>query len=249
MANANAPTARMLDDAGIAQGMRILDVGCAMGLLTRDLAVRAGPSGAVVGIDLEADRLEQARAEQAPDGSAPIDYIQADLSKPLPDLGTFDAIIGRRLLMYMPDPVHALRQLVPLLRPGGVMAWHEHSGVDMPWSVQPLKQHGLFANMVWDTIVKEGGRRSTALELPRILAECGLEVDPMRAEAIVMAQDAQGGAKNMAQMMLPRMIAAGVVDSAFDSDGFVAALEAERKEAGGPIIWDIAYMTIARKPA
>lgn len=37
----------------------------------------------------------------------------------------FDALIGRFVLMYLPDPAAALRRLCRHLRPGGVVAFHE----------------------------------------------------------------------------------------------------------------------------
>ncbi|MXO71455.1 methyltransferase domain-containing protein [Alteraurantiacibacter buctensis] len=250
MANANTPTPRLLDEADIRPGMRILDVGCAMGLLTRELAVRAGPSGEVVGIDMDAARLEQARAEEPGESAAPITYRQADLGEDLPDLGLFDVIVGRRVLMYLPDPAAVLAKLARLLRPGGTMAWHEHCGASQPFSTVPLPQHARLADLIWQTIALEGGRPGTALCLPAMLRDCGLVPGPLRVEAIVIEPDAPGGAAAMARMMLPRMVAAGLIaQDTFDGEGFVTALEAERAQAAAPIIWDHAYLVIARKPA
>ncbi|TIX50373.1 class I SAM-dependent methyltransferase [Alteraurantiacibacter aquimixticola] len=250
MANANAPTARMLDDAGIAPGMRVLDVGCAMGVLTRELAQRVGPGGEVVGIDIDRERVEMARGEVAPAGAAPIHYAVADLSQNLPDLGTFDAVVGRRVLMYLPDPEPALAQLAALLRPGGVMAWQEHDGAGRPFSIVELPRHVELANWIWATIASEGGLPGTALQLPRLLQDCGLEPASFRAEAIVLDPEGKGGASAMARMMLPRIFAAGVVaEEGLDSEAFIAALDAEKAKAAAPIIWDFAYMTVARKPA
>ncbi|HTE20910.1 MAG TPA: methyltransferase domain-containing protein, partial [Armatimonadota bacterium] len=51
-------------------------------------------------------------------------FVQADLHD-LPDLGTFDAVVGRLVLMYSPDPVALLRDLVRRMRPGGIVAFQE----------------------------------------------------------------------------------------------------------------------------
>ena len=248
MANANTPTPRMLDEAGLEPGMRVLDVGCAMGLLTRDLAVRVGPGGAVVGIDCDASRLTDARGQEAAPGSAPIDYVAADLAQALPDLGTFDAIIGRRVLMYLSDPATALKRLVALLRPGGIMAWHEHAGIGCPFSAVPLPLHQQLAGWIWQTIEHEGGRRETALRLPAMLGNSGIAVASLRGEAIFIGGPLGSDAANMARMMLPRMHAAGVIDTvALDEEVFIAGLVAEAETLDAPILWDMAYLVIGRK--
>lgn len=250
MANANSPTPRMLDDADIAPGMRVLDVGCAMGLLTRELARRVGPEGSVLGIDRDAARLEMARAERAPEGSGTIAYAVADLSQALPDLGQFDAIVGRRVLMYLPEPAEAVDRLAQLLKPGGVMAWHEHAGTACPSSVRDVPHHARLASLIWDTIEREGGRRDTALRVPRMVRDAGLDPHSFRVEGIVLEDGSEGGAGQMARMMLPRMFATGVLDEAnFDTAEIIARLESEKEQASAPIVWDFAYLTIARKPA
>ena len=250
MANANSPTPRMLDEAAIRPGMRVLDVGCAMGLLTRELARRVGPDGSVLGIDRDAERLDTARAEQPPAGSGAIDYAAVDLMQPLRHLGQFDAVIGRRVLMYLPDPAAAVGGLVSLLRPGGVMAWHEHAGVAVPSSVCDLPEHARLASIIWNTLEREGGRRETALRLPQMMRDAGLDLESFRVEGIVLDERSGGGAGQMARMMLPRMFATGVLDEAnFDSEAFIAALQEEKLQAAAPIVWDYAYLSIGRKAA
>src|SRR5688572_1877812 len=54
-----------MDRARIAQGSRVLDVGCGCGDTTIELGRRVGPHGRVVGIDVSAPMLELARARAA----------------------------------------------------------------------------------------------------------------------------------------------------------------------------------------
>src|SRR5215472_9138546 len=54
-------TAAFLDRAGVGAGMRIVDVGCGGGEVSFELARRAGPTGSVVGLDLDEVKLELAR--------------------------------------------------------------------------------------------------------------------------------------------------------------------------------------------
>src|SRR5262245_46892065 len=59
--------------AELEPGMRVLDVGCGPGSITRGLAERVAP-GAVVGIDLSRETLEAARADAAARGLANLTY-------------------------------------------------------------------------------------------------------------------------------------------------------------------------------
>ena len=95
---ANAPSTRFFGDVGITAGARVLDVGCGNGDLSRYVAGLAGPSGEVVAIDRSEQALATARTIDADPGAAHIQYRAVDLSGDLPDLGRFDAIVGRRVL-------------------------------------------------------------------------------------------------------------------------------------------------------
>ena len=54
-------TERLLREAGIAPGMRVLDLGCGAGDVALLAAEMVGPNGAVVGIDRNDDALAAAR--------------------------------------------------------------------------------------------------------------------------------------------------------------------------------------------
>ena len=59
--NENSITNRLIKDAGIVQGMRVLDLGCGKGDVSLLLAKAVGPSGEVVGVDRSNKVLEVAR--------------------------------------------------------------------------------------------------------------------------------------------------------------------------------------------
>lgn len=103
--------------------MRVLDIGCGNGDLSRFLAGLAGPEGEVVAIDRSDEALTSARTAPVSPGAAPIRYRRVDLSGELPDLGQFDAIAGRRVLMYLPDPATTIAQLKKLANPGAILAF------------------------------------------------------------------------------------------------------------------------------
>jgi ubiquinone/menaquinone biosynthesis C-methylase UbiE len=117
-------TTQLLRNAGLAPGMRVLDAGCGVGDVSLIAAELASPGGAVVAVDRDPVVLQRARARCAELGAANITFVQADLHD-LPDLGGFDAVVGRLVLMYARDPVAMLRDLVRRVRPGGIVAFQE----------------------------------------------------------------------------------------------------------------------------
>src|SRR6185369_2200391 len=65
-------TRRLLADAGIGPGMRVLDVGCGVGDSSRLVAALVGPGGAVVGVNADPGVLAVARGRPA---AAPLDLV------------------------------------------------------------------------------------------------------------------------------------------------------------------------------
>lgn len=243
----NAPTERLLDEAGIGPGMRVLDVGSAMGLLTRYLALRVGPKGSVLGIDYDKERIDQARDTASPPDAGSIEYRKVDLSQPLPDLGVFDAVVGRRVLMYLPNPAATVAMLVPLLKPGGIMAWHEHTGLGCPIAKSPIPAHARAHEWLWSMVEAEGGQRGLGLDLPGLLESSGVAPSIFRIEAITIA--AQGaGMESGLRGMLPRIVDAGVLrEGDVDPDALVTELAGERRMLDAPIIWDFACLAAGRR--
>jgi ubiquinone/menaquinone biosynthesis C-methylase UbiE len=108
--------------AGVAPGMRVLDVACGTGALSRELARRAGSEGSVTGVDFGEPMLEVARAAAAGPGAAPITYLQGDAAAlPVAD-HAFDAALCQQGLQFFPDRLAALRELRRALEPGGSVA-------------------------------------------------------------------------------------------------------------------------------
>lgn len=115
-------TRRLLEDAGIEKGMKVLDVGSGAGdvaLLAADLV---GPTGSVVGVDQDPEVLETASARAEAAGLTKVSFYSGDLRENVPE-GDFDAVVGRLVLLYVPDPARMLRELVEHLVPGGIVAF------------------------------------------------------------------------------------------------------------------------------
>jgi ubiquinone/menaquinone biosynthesis C-methylase UbiE len=104
--------------AALEPGERVLDVGCGLGSTTRRAAGIVGATGAVSGIDISLDMIEQARAVATPSG-APIEWILADAQTARLPAGRYDAVISRFGTLFFDDPLIAFGNLAGCARPGG----------------------------------------------------------------------------------------------------------------------------------
>jgi SAM-dependent methyltransferase len=117
-------TERVLQKAGITTGMRVLDLGCGVGDVSFLAAELVGPTGSVVGIDLDAgvlavarQRADESRLTWVAFEESAVDCFM--LTEP------FDAAVGRFVLMYQADPVATLTHVFSLLRTGGLLVVQE----------------------------------------------------------------------------------------------------------------------------
>jgi SAM-dependent methyltransferase len=118
-------TADVFRRAGLRPGMKVLDVGSGVGDVAFLAANMVGPDGAVLGIDRAPSSVETARRRAAALAVRQVRFEQADLAT-FETAESFDAIVGRLVLLYLPDPVAVVRQLSRHLRPGGVVAFQEY---------------------------------------------------------------------------------------------------------------------------
>lgn len=248
-------TERLLDDAGIAKGMRVLDLGCGPGDVSLMLARRVGPSGHVTGIDRNAGALVTARERCAEQKIEWARFIEGDLIEPSIDGGPFDAIVARRVLMYLPDPAATLRRLMPLLRPGGRVILQEHDATMLPGRRVPFPEHEKLLHLMWQTVVREGADMHIGFQLPSIFAAAGLRLEHIHAEAIVRVAGLppDAGMADLAKLggvMAARMEQHGVATARdIGLDTLAERLALELAEAGSPYIGDMAFCAWASKPA
>jgi ubiquinone/menaquinone biosynthesis C-methylase UbiE len=243
-------TERLFADAGIGAGMRVLDVGCGWGSVSVIVAKLVGPQGMVLGVDRDASVLTVASQRARELELSHVTFVEADLHALSPELGPFDAIVGRRVLMYQREPVEAIRQLVRALRPGGLVVFEEVDTTMVPASLASLPLHERVHGWIWRTVEREGANLHMGFELASVLEQAGLTVEHVRAQAIVQTPTIAHVTGAIIRAMLPRIVRHGVASEAeIDVDTLDERLAAERKAANATYVGDMAFGAWARAAA
>ena len=100
-------------------GISVLDLGCGPGTITADIGRRVAP-GRVLGIDVSADVIDQARRDAG--GGPNVEFSVGDLYALDIDDDTFDVVHAHQVLQHLADPVGALREMKRVCKPGGLVA-------------------------------------------------------------------------------------------------------------------------------
>ena len=241
-------TERMLVDAGIGPGMNVLDIGCGSGDVSLLLVKLVGSEGNVTGIDMDEPSLEIARERVSKLHLPNVTFIQQDVCSLLPGLGPFDAAVSRRVIMYLPDPVDAIRRVAGTLRPGGVVALLEHDATMVPGRLKPLPLLELVTSWIWKTVEREGANIHIGFDLPQILELAGLTVEHVRAEAIIQTPKTHYPTAAIVRAILPRIIRNSVAtEEEINIDTLDQRLSEERIQAGSTYVSDMVFTVWARK--
>lgn len=152
-------------------GIDLLDCGCGPGFITVGMAEVVAP-GSVVGIDIQPDQIEAARILAEERGLGNVRFEVGDVYQiPFPD-ASFDAVFANAVLMYLRDPLAALKEMRRVLRPGGVVGIRDFYEKGMVWepSTPLLKEYRRLGALV----MEHNGTDSTYLvRQRRLLLEAG----------------------------------------------------------------------------
>ncbi|MDB5218657.1 MAG: Ubiquinone/menaquinone biosynthesis methyltransferase UbiE [Myxococcaceae bacterium] len=105
--------------AGITKGAKVLDVGCGTGVVALT-AARLGADAR--GIDLTPELVAHAR-ENAAIMQLDVDFREGDAEALAFEDGAFDVVVSQFAHMFAPRPDVAIKEMLRVLKPGGVVAF------------------------------------------------------------------------------------------------------------------------------
>ncbi|MDH2384032.1 class I SAM-dependent methyltransferase [Bradyrhizobium sp. CER78] len=128
----DSSTWQLLKEAGLAPGMKVLDVGSGAGNVSFIAASLVGKSGTVVGVDSNPAIVDEAAATARSLGLSQVSFRVGDIGT-IELERDFDAVVGRLVLIYVKDPAALVRQLLAHVKPGGIVAFQ-----DLDWGEGPI---------------------------------------------------------------------------------------------------------------
>ncbi len=179
-------------DAGLTPGMKVLDLACGPGFISRLIAAELGPEGSVLGIDLN-DRLLQIAEKTAADWNASAEEPRAGLSFKKADVydldlaeNSVDFVYARFLFQHLERPLDALAQIRRVLKPGGrfIVADADDALFSLypePPALKPLLKTASRAQR------RRGGDRQVGRKLPYYLKRAGFT--DVATDIVVVSSD------------------------------------------------------------
>jgi enediyne biosynthesis protein CalE5 len=113
---------RLVELAAVRVGNRVLDIATGSGEPALTAARAVGPSGKVVAVDMSPGMLAVARERVAAAGLHNVELVESDAESLKLDANSFDAVLCRWGLMFMPDLDGLLRTLHRALKPDARLA-------------------------------------------------------------------------------------------------------------------------------
>lgn len=234
-------TQRLFDQAGLAPGMRVLDLGCGAGNVSRLAAAIVGLEGSVLGVDRDPVAVE--RSQRLTPGAPNVRFQQADVTQLTTDVfGAFDAVVGRLVLPYVPDATVVLRQAKELLRPGGLMCVHEPD-ITYDWVSTPTPLWDQTKQWLLATLTQLGTNTRVGTTLFEAFRSAGLPDPQLLLEAPIGGgawSQAYGWAA-AARTAWPVAQELGVAPAGLGVDDLQERLETEIAERAGSVFGPLMF--------
>lgn len=206
-------TRALFHQAGLQPGMRVLDFGSGAGdvaFLAREIV---GPEGQVVGVDESPASVAYAKERAAFRGLANVDFIESKVDA-LPFGQEFDAIVGRIVLMYRPNPERDVRALVRHLKPGGLIVFQEFDLLTGK-TVPPAPVIDQVREWILRLFAQAEIEPEMGTQLYAVFKAAGLSEPQMHVDGFIGGSESISPSlvANVARILLPQLISLGIASA------------------------------------
>ncbi len=153
-------------------GLRVLDIGCGTGAITKDIAHIVGSTGYVVGIDNTASFISEGKSLFA--GIQNLELVHADLLD-FVSKEKFDLIISARTFQWISTIDKAIDKVKSLLKPQGQLSILDYNHEMINWNPKPPVSMLHFYNMFLMWRKDAGMNNRIAFDMIDILEEHGFD--------------------------------------------------------------------------
>jgi SAM-dependent methyltransferase len=161
--------------------MRVLDVGCGVGDVSFLAAELIGPCGSAVGVDRRSGAVAIARERTRKLGLNNVSFRNVGLEA-FDEPASFDAVIGRYVLIHHAEPEKFLRSVVGLVRPGGIVAFHEGDCTALVKSVPFIRIWNAVGETLLAAYREVFPNNNTAAAIINLFSEAGLPLHGLFCE-------------------------------------------------------------------
>jgi SAM-dependent methyltransferase len=246
-------TDRFFRAAGLRPGMRVLDLGSGVGDVAFLVGDIVGPRGHVLGLDRDPVALDRARQRSMELGCSSWVAFQTTNLKEFATSEVFDAVVGRYVLLYQPDPAATLRQMTQFLKPGGIVAFHEVDFSMREFSCPPCELADQVAALIPEAFRRSGLPPDFGRRLGRVYLDAGLPFPQLAAEIPVGGGIGAHGYSWLASTVVslsPRFKELGLSmpPGVVADDTLAARLEAALVASGSQTMGSTQFGAWSRKP-
>jgi SAM-dependent methyltransferase len=231
-------TERVFRTAGLGNGMRVLDLGSGAGDVAILAARLVGREGEVVGVERDPEAVASATVRVTQAGLSNVRFIQGDAQTLDGVADGFDAAVGRLILMYLPDPAAALRRAAGLVRPGGLVCFHE-GDMAYDWAAPMTPLWTQIRALFMPTLEQGNVSSRMGLSLYPTFVAAGLPPPELRLECALGGGDRAfaWAWANVMRGLVPLMERLGITTAAeLQGDTLAARLQDELRAAHGIVI-------------
>jgi SAM-dependent methyltransferase len=206
-------TDSFLDRLGDIAGWTAVDAACGGGYVSFELARRVGPTGSVIGLDLDADQLALTRADAEERGIGNVRFEVCQILDAWP-VQRAQLVYARFILTHLAQPIKLLRRAFEALSPGGTVLVEDND-----FTGHSCEPRSAAFDRYWHLYVEASKRRGgdpfIGPKLPQLLTDAGfVNVE----HSIAQPSGRTGGAKILPSLTLSIMshslIADGLAKSA-----------------------------------